>query len=224
MKYLIVEDDVEMASLIRRGLETKDIKVVAVHDGEAALMKLRSEEFDIAILDVMIPKVSGLEIARKIRSEGIDTPILFLTAKDSLSDKVTGLEVGGDDYLVKPFEFIELNARIKALTRRTSGKSKDNYRYGEIYIELLTQRVTRAERDIALSPREFNLLVMLIKNQDVVFSRKQILNEIWDGSDFVHPNIVDQYVSYLRKKIDVGSSSVIETIRGVGYRTPKLTL
>jgi len=222
MRYLIVEDDKEMASLIKRGLEATEIKVIVVHDGEAALTKLRLEEFDIAILDVMIPKVSGLEIARRIRSEGIDTPILFLTAKDSLSDRVTGLEVGGDDYLVKPFEFIELNARIKALTRRTSVKARDSFRYGDIKIDLLTQRVTRAQKPINLSPREFALLALLVKYQDVVFSRKQILDEIWEGSDFVDPNIVDQYVSYVRKKIDVGTTSVIETIRGVGYRTPKL--
>jgi two-component system OmpR family response regulator len=222
MRYLLVEDDKEMASLIKRGLENTDTKVIMVHDGEAALTKLRLEEFDLAILDVMIPKVSGLEIARRIRSEGIDTPILFLTARDSLSDRVTGLEVGGDDYLVKPFEFIELNARIKALTRRTSTKIKDSFRYGDIHINLLTQRVTRADKAINLSPREFALLVMLIKYQDVIFSRKQILDEIWEGSDFVDPNIVDQYVSYVRKKMDVGTTSVIETIRGVGYRTPKL--
>jgi two-component system OmpR family response regulator len=222
MRYLVVEDDKEMASLIKRGLETTEIKVIVVHDGETALTKLRLEAFDIAILDVMIPKVSGLEIARRIRSEGIDTPILFLTAKDSLSDRVTGLEVGGDDYLVKPFEFIELNARIKALTRRTSVKAKDSFRYGDIHIDLLTQRVSRGDKAINLSPREFALLALLIKYQDVVFSRKQILDEIWEGSDFVDPNIVDQYVSYVRKKIDVGETSVIETIRGVGYRTPKL--
>ena len=222
MRYLVVEDDKEMASLIKRGLETAEIKVIVVHDGEAALTKLRFEEFDLAILDVMIPKVSGLEIARRIRSEGIDTPILFLTAKDSLSDRVTGLEVGGDDYLIKPFEFIELNARIRALTRRTSAKAKDSFRYGDIHIDLLTQRVSRGDKAINLSPREFALLALLIKYQDVVFSRKQILDEIWEGSDFVDPNIVDQYVSYVRKKIDVGATSVIETIRGVGYRTPKL--
>jgi two-component system OmpR family response regulator len=222
MRYLVVEDDKEMASLIKRGLETTEIKVIVVHDGETALTKLRLEAFDIAILDVMIPKVSGLEIARRIRSEGIDTPILFLTAKDSLSDRVTGLEVGGDDYLVKPFEFIELNARIKALTRRTSVKAKDSFRYGDIHMDLLTQRVSRGDKAINLSPREFALLALLIKYQDVVFSRKQILDEIWEGSDFVDPNIVDQYVSYVRKKIDVGETSVIETIRGVGYRTPKL--
>lgn len=222
MRYLVVEDDKEMASLIKRGLEKSDVKVFIVHDGESALRKLRLEEFDLAILDVMIPKVSGLEIARKVRSEGIDTPILFLTAKDSLSDKVTGLEVGGDDYLVKPFEFIELNARIRALTRRTAAKAKDSFRYGDIQINLLTQRVTRGDKEINLSPREFALLALLIKYQDVVFSRKQILDEIWEGSDFVDPNIVDQYVSYVRKKIDIGATSVIETIRGVGYRTPKL--
>jgi two-component system OmpR family response regulator len=222
MRYLLVEDDKEMASLIKRGLENTEVKVIVVHDGEAALTKLRLEEFDLAILDVMIPKVSGLEIARRIRSEGNETPILFLTARDSLSDRVTGLEVGGDDYLVKPFEFIELNARIKALTRRTSGKIKDSFRYGDIQLDLLTQRVTRGDQAINLSPREFALLALLIKYQDVVFSRKQILDEIWDGSDFVDPNIVDQYVSYVRKKIDVGATSVIETIRGVGYRTPKL--
>lgn len=224
MRYLIVEDDKEMASLIKRGLETTENKVVVVHDGESALLKLRLEEFDLAILDVMIPKISGLEVARRVRADGIDTPILFLTAKDSLSDRVTGLEVGGDDYLVKPFEFIELNARIRALTRRTSAKAKDYLHYGDIHIDLPTQRVTRDGQLINLSPREFALLALFIKYQDVVFSRKQILDEIWTSADYVDPNIVDQYVSYLRKKMDVGSQSIIETIRGVGYRSPKLHL
>lgn len=222
MRYLVVEDDKEMASLIKRGLETTENKVIVVHDGESALLKLRLEEFDLAILDVMIPKVSGLEVARRVRADGIDTPILFLTAKDSLSDRVTGLEVGGDDYLVKPFEFIELNARIRALTRRTSVKAKDSFQYGDIHLDLPTQRVTRSGNPINLSPREFALLVHLIKHQDVVFTRKQIMDEIWGGSDYVDPNIVDQYVSYVRKKIDIGSDSVIETIRGIGYRSPKL--
>jgi len=224
MKYLLVEDDQELSSLIKKGLENAQTKVTAVFDGDSALSKFRLEEFDLAILDVMIPKISGLEVARRIRAEGIDTPILFLTAKDSLSDRVTGLEVGGDDYLVKPFEFIELNARIKALTRRASLKVKDNFHYGEIQIDLLTQRVLRSGKPINLSPREFALLTLLIKNKDVVFTRRQILEEIWEGSDFVDQNIVDQYVSYLRKKIDVGDTSVIETIRGVGYRVPTLNL
>ena len=222
MRILLVEDDREISSLIKGGLENLGTTVVTVFDGESALSKLRLEDFDVAILDVMIPKISGLEVARRIRADGVETPILFLTAKDSLSDRVTGLEVGGDDYLVKPFEFIELNARIKALIRRSSLKVENTLIYGDIRIEPLTQRITKAGQTINLSPREFSLLTLLIRNKDVIFSRKQILDEIWESSEFVDPNIVDQYVSYIRRKIDTKSDSIIETIRGVGYRIPKL--
>jgi two-component system OmpR family response regulator len=170
----------------------------------------------------MIPKIDGLEVARRIRLAGINLPIIFLTARDDVTDRVKGLEVGGDDYLVKPFEFIELKARIKALTRRVNKKSKDLFVIGELRIEVSSQRVYLGSKLITLSPKEFLLLLFLVRNMDMPFSRQQILEEVWGTTDFIDPNVVDQYVSYLRKKIDSkDKSSLIETIRGVGYRFNK---
>jgi two-component system OmpR family response regulator len=222
MHYLIVEDEVEMAALIQNALENENTKISIAYDGEMAIRKLQSEEFDLAIMDIMIPKIDGLEVAKRIRLAGINLPILFLTARDTVTDRVKGLEVGGDDYLVKPFEFIELKARIKALTRRVNKKSKDLYVVGELRLEVSSQRVYLGSKLLTLSPKEFLLLLFLVRNPDVPFSRMQILEEVWGASDFIDPNVVDQYVSYLRKKIDSKNKSpMIETIRGVGYRFNK---
>jgi DNA-binding response OmpR family regulator len=222
MHYLIVEDEVEMATLIRHALENETTKISIAHDGEVAIRKLQSEEFDLAIMDIMIPKIDGLEVAKRIRLAGINLPILFLTARDDVTDRVKGLEVGGDDYLVKPFEFIELKARIKALTRRVNKKSKDLFVIGELRVEVSSQRVYLDSKLLTLSPKEFSLLLFLVRNMDIPFSRQQILEEVWGTTDFIDPNVVDQYVSYLRKKLDSKSKPpLIETIRGVGYRFNK---
>ncbi len=222
MHYLIVEDEVEMATLIQQALENENTKISIAYDGEMAIRKLQSDEFDLAIMDIMIPKIDGLEVAKRIRLAGINLPILFLTARDAVTDRVKGLEVGGDDYLVKPFEFIELKARVKALTRRVNKKSKDLFVFGELRIEVSSQRVYLASKLLTLSPKEFLLLVFLVRNMDVVFSRQQILEEVWGTTDFIDPNVVDQYVSYLRKKLDSKNRpAMIETIRGVGYRFNK---
>jgi len=223
-KYLVVEDDPEMASLLKQALETEAISVVLSPNGDDALKQVQGELFEIVILDVNLPGLTGFEIARQIRSLAISTPILFLTAQDSLSDKVTGFEVGGDDYLIKPFQFIELAARIKALRRRATVGQSNILKFKSLRMELPTQRVAIGEKTIFLSPREFSLLALLLRSPDVIFSRRQILNEIWGGADFVDENIVDQYISYLRKKIDKDlGSSIIETVRGVGYRSPRYT-
>jgi DNA-binding response OmpR family regulator len=222
MHYLIVEDEVEMATLIRHALENETTKISIAHDGEVAIRKLQSEEFDLAIMDIMIPKIDGLEVAKRIRLAGINLPILFLTARDDVTDRVKGLEVGGDDYLVKPFEFIELKARIKALTRRVNKKSKDLFVIGELRVEVSSQRVYLDSKLLTLSPKEFSLLLFLVRNMDIPFSRQQILEEVWGTTDFIDPNVVDQYISYLRKKLDSKSKPpLIETIRGVGYRFNK---
>jgi DNA-binding response OmpR family regulator len=219
MHYLIVEDEVEMAALIQHALENESTKISIAYDGEMAIRKLQSEEFDLAIMDIMIPKINGLEVAKRIRLAGINLPILFLTARDAVTDRVKGLEVGGDDYLVKPFEFIELKARVKALTRRVNKKSKDLFVIGELRVEVSSQRVYLGSKQLTLSPKEFLLLLFLVRNMDISFSRQQILEEVWGTTDFIDPNVVDQYVSYLRKKIDSKNKSpMIETIRGVGYR------
>ena len=222
MHFLIVEDEVEMATLIQRALENENTRISIAHDGEVAIRKLQTEEFDLAIMDIMIPKIDGIEVAKRIRQAGINLPILFLTARDAVTDRVRGLEVGGDDYLVKPFEFIELQARIKALTRRVNKKGKDLFVVGELRFEVSSQRVLLGEKLLTLSPKEFSLLLFLVRNLGMSFSRQQILEEVWGTTDFIDPNVVDQYISYLRKKLDSKSNSpVIETIRGVGYRLNK---
>ena len=222
VNYLVVEDDPEMAALLKQGLESNGVNVVVASDGKIALAQCLLQNFEIIILDVNLPGYDGFELARRIRSEEIAVPILFLTAQDSLSDKVTGFDVGGDDYLAKPFQFIELNARIKALRRRSALGAPNNLSYGNLRLDLPTQRVSIGDKAILLSPREFSLLAFLLRTPDVIYSRRQILEEIWGGSDFVDLNIVDQYVSYLRKKVDKDLGfSIIETIRGVGYRIPR---
>lgn len=221
MHYLIVEDEIEMATLIQLALENENTKISIARDGEDAIRKLQSEDFDLAIMDIMIPKVDGLEVARRIRLAGINLPILFLTARDAVADRVKGLDVG-DDYLVKPFEFIELKARIRALTRRVNKKTKDLFVLGELRLEVSTQRVYLGMKLLTLSQKEFSLLFFLVRNADVSFTRQQILEEVWGSPDFIDSNVVDQYVSYLRKKIEFkGSPPIIETIRGVGYRFNK---
>jgi len=221
--YLIVEDDLEMGKLLEQGLKSAQVQVHLAHDGAQALNLLTEIQCEIIILDVNLPGIGGFELARRIRANGITTPILFLTAQDSLADKVTGFEVGADDYLAKPFQFIELDVRIKALRRRSNISQSSELKYGNLTLILPTQRVTIGDKAILLSPREFSLIVFLLLSPDVIFSRRQILDEIWGGSDFVDLNIVDQYVSYLRKKIDKELGfSLIETIRGVGYRIPRL--
>ena len=221
MHYLIVEDEIEMATLIQLALENENTKISIAHDGEDAIRKLQSEDFDLAIMDIMIPKVDGLEVARRIRLAGINLPILFLTARDAVADRVKGLDVG-DDYLVKPFEFIELKARARALTRRVNKKTKDLFVLGELRLEVSTQRVYLGMKLLTLSQKEFSLLFFLFRNADVSFTRQQILEEVWGSTDFIDSNVVDQYVSYLRKKIEIkGSPPIIETIRGVGYRFNK---
>lgn len=221
MHYLIVEDEIEMATLIQLALENENTKISIARDGEDAIRKLQSEDFDLAIMDIMIPKVDGLEVARRIRLAGINLPILFLTARDAVADRVKGLDVG-DDYLVKPFEFIELKARIRALTRRVNKKTKDLFVLGELRLEVSTQRVYLGMKLLTLSQKEFSLLFFLVRNADVSFTRQQILEEVWGSPDFIDSNVVDQYVSYLRKKIESkGSPPIIETIRGVGYRFNK---
>ena len=221
MHYLIVEDEIEMATLIQLALENENTKISIAHDGEDAIRKLQSEDFDLAIMDIMIPKVDGLEVAKRIRLAGINLPILFLTARDAVADRVKGLDVG-DDYLVKPFEFIELKARARALTRRVNKKTKDLFVLGELRLEVSTQRVYLGMKLLTLSQKEFSLLYFLFRNADVSFTRQQILEEVWGSTDFIDSNVVDQYVSYLRKKIEIkGSPPIIETIRGVGYRFNK---
>lgn len=219
MKILVVEDDAQMATLLRRGLEAEGHDVVTAIDGLFALDHFENEIFDAAIIDVMMPRLDGFELSRIVRSRGDNTPILLLTARDAVVDRVTGLDAGADDYLAKPFSFDELHARLRAIVRRELKDSRLSLQLGDLRLDVATHRVWKRDEHLVLSPKEFLLLKFFMGNPDIVLSRTQILDEVWDYSDHIDANVVDQYVSYLRKKIDYpyGDSS-IQTVRGVGYR------
>jgi two-component system OmpR family response regulator len=219
MKILVVEDDTQMATLLRRGLEAEGHEIVVAIDGLFAIDHLESHQFDVAIVDVMLPRLDGFELSRVMRSRGDNTPILLLTAREAVADRVRGLDAGADDYLTKPFSFDELHARLRAIVRRELKDSRLTLQLGDLRLEVATHRAWKRDKQLVLSPKEFLLLKYFMSNPDIVLSRTQILDEVWDYSSNIDTNVVDQYVSYLRKKIDYpyGESS-IETVRGVGYR------
>ena len=219
MKILVVEDDTQMAALLRRGLEAEGHDVVTAIDGLFALDQFEKEVFDAAIVDVMMPRLDGFELSRIVRSRGDNTPILLLTAREAVVDRVTGLDAGADDYLTKPFSFDELSARLRAIVRRELKDSRLTLQLGDLRLDVATHRAWKRDKQLVLSPKEFLLLKFFMSSPDVVLSRTQILDEVWDYSENIDANVVDQYVSYLRKKIDYpyGDSS-IQTVRGVGYR------
>ena len=219
MRYLVIEDDEKLAQLLQDGLQNSGITVELAFDGRTALKKLRNEKFDLAIVDVMIPHIDGLSLINTIRAEANLTPAIFLTAKDSLEDRVHGFQAGGDDYLVKPFSLIELQARINAVLRRVTAQVNEKYQLGDLVVDGRDQKVTLGAEAIVLSQKEFSLLLLFLRNPNQLFDRNRILENVWGGSSFIDPNIVDQYISYLRRKIDLaGEPSLIETVRGQGYR------
>jgi len=220
MRILIVEDDRAIADAIQKRLKAEHYAVDVCHNSPDAYAYLCSVDYDIALMDIMLPGGDGLSIVRRIRSEGMKTPVLFLTARDAISDRVMGLDAGGDDYLVKPFALDELMARIRVLARRSAGSSSavNELVVGELHIDTATQRVTRAGRPISLTGREYALLEYMARNRDVVLTRNQIEQSIfnyeYDGSS----NVVDVYIRYLRKKVDEGfGRKLIHTVRGTGY-------
>ena len=219
MKILVVEDDVQMAKLLQRGLAAEGHEVVLAIDGLFALDQFEKEVFDAAIVDVMMPRLDGFELSRIVRNRGDNTPILLLTARESVADRVIGLDAGADDYLIKPFSFDELHARLRAIVRRELKDSRLTLQLGDLRLDVASHRAWKREKQLVLSPKEFLLLKCFMSSPDVVLSRTQILEDVWDYSEHIDANVVDQYVSYLRKKIDYpyGDSS-IQTVRGVGYR------
>jgi len=217
MRILLVEDEKNVAAFIKKGLEEETYTVDIAEDGHEGLLMATSNDFDIIILDIMLPGINGIELCKSLRGKGIKNPILMLTAIDSVESKVKGLESGADDYLTKPFAFSELLARIKALLRRTpdivSELSLDDLR-----IDLLARRVFRGEKEISLTQKEFLLLEYLLRNKGRVLSRTQIIENIW-GYDFEPgTNIVDVHIRSLREKLDTGfNKKLIHTVRGAGY-------
>ena len=215
---MIVEDDPEMGQVLERGIAAQDYTTTLVTDGVAALIQVSQHQFAAAVIDVMLPGMSGFEVCRRMRESGSTVPVLLLTARDGIDDRVFGLDSGADDYLTKPFSFDELAARLRALMRRDAAEQWTLVTFGDVILDAQSRRARVGDRQMALSPNEFLLLKLLISQPDRTATRTGILDSVW-GSPHVDQNIVDQYVSTLRKKLAAHSSSVsILTIRGVGYR------
>ena len=219
MRVLIVEDQVKMAGLIRRGMRSEGIAADVAIKGEDALWMAEATDYDAIVLDIMLPGIDGLEVCRRLRASGVWSPILLLTARDAVSDRVAGLDGGADDYLTKPFSFAELLARLRALVRRGAAERPVELRVGDLRLDPATHGVWRGEVEISLSAREFALLQAFMRRPGEVLSRYALLEQVWDYEYENRSNVVDSYVRFLRRKIDrpFGADS-IETVRGMGYR------
>jgi heavy metal response regulator len=219
MRILIVEDETGVAGFIEQGLTEAGYAVDVARDGADGLEYALAFDYDAIVLDIMLPKMNGLDLLREIRNRRVKSPVLLLTARDRIDDRVRGLDVGADDYLVKPFAFPELLARIRALLRRPPLQSGNLLRTSELEMDLTQREVRRAGRRIELSPREFSLLELLLRHPHQVLSRTQIIEHVWNFDFYTDTNVVDVYIGYLRRKIDRGFAfPLIQTIRGVGYR------
>ena len=219
MHILVVEDERRLANLVRRAFEEEGHVVDVAHDGADALEMARAGDYDLLVLDRMLPHMDGVEICRNLRLENNDVRILMLTARDAVEDRVQGLESGADDYLVKPFSFSELLARSKALARRqVHAQPEEDLRVGDLVLDLRRHEATRAGKEIELTAKEFQLLEYLMRNAGNVLTRTQILDHVWGYNFDSFSNVVDIYVHYLRNKIDKDfPEPMIRTVRGVGY-------
>lgn len=218
MRLLIVEDEIYLRDIIRKRLLKARYSVDACGNGREALDYLAASPYDVVILDIMLPGMSGIEVLKTIRREGNHVPVLFLTAKDGIEDRVEGLDCGADDYLVKPFAFEELLARIRVLLRRRSEMPTDELTLEDLVVDVRSHQVMRGGRVIELSGKEFAMLEYLMRNQGRVLSREQIEQHVWDFDYEGGSNMVDVYIRYLRKKLDEGcEKKLIHTVRGAGY-------
>ena len=218
MRILVVEDEADLNLLLCKVLTKAGYTVDGCMDGEEAEDHLLGAEYDAILLDVMLPKKDGYTLIRELREKGTDTPVLFLTARDSVADRVHGLDLGADDYLVKPFDFDELLARIRAMTRKHAGQRTNRFTVGDLVVDTETRRVSRGGEDVPLLPKEFSILEYLARNKEKVVSREQIEDRIWNYEFSGSSNNVDGYMSRLRKKIDEGRRTrLLHTVRGVGW-------
>ncbi|MEZ4503532.1 MAG: response regulator transcription factor [Dehalococcoidia bacterium] len=215
MRLLVAEDDVRLARIVKRGLEGEGHVVDTVRDGDAAFAAGVSDDFDVLVLDVMMPGIDGFEVIRRLRDRGIGTPTLMLTARGELEDRVRGLDHGADDYLVKPFAFEELSARVRALGRRATVHDT-RLRAGDLEVDLVRHEVSVSGQIVELSPTEFRLLEALLRGRGRALTRQSLLSRVWGYDDEPESNAVDLYVHYLRRKL--GDAVRITTVRGVGYR------
>ena len=218
MRILVVEDEKHLNRIISEAVEDEGYSVDSCYNGLEALEYLECAQYDVMILDVMMPKMDGFTLVRKLRERGDNTPVLFLTARDAVADKVQGLESGGDYYLTKPFDFKELMAVVRVMARKYTGNRSNVYTVADLSLDSNTRTVTRAGKNIELTAKEFSLLEYMMRNKEVVLSREMIENNLWNYDYEGGTNVVDVYVGYLRKKMDTGfSKKLIHTVWGAGW-------
>jgi two-component system OmpR family response regulator len=219
VRVLIVEDEAKLAALLRRGLTEEGHAADIAASGDDALWMARATPYDAVVLDLMLPGVDGVEVCRRLRADGVWSPVLMLTARDAVEDRVAGLDAGADDYLTKPFAFAEVLARLRALARRGAAERPAVLAVGDLELDPATRRVRRGETEIALSTKEFALLEAFMRRPGRVLSRLELLEHAWDYDYENRSNVVDVYVRYLREKVDRPfGRATLETVRGVGYR------
>jgi len=220
IRILVVEDDPRIAAFVEQGLRESGYNVAVARDGEEGFLDARLNEYDLIVLDLMLPKLDGLEVARRLRAARKATPVLMLTARDTEADKITGLDAGADDYLTKPFSFGEFLARVRALLRRDTLTRASVMRVGDLELDTAARRVARAGRDIVLSAREYALLEYLVHHAGQTVTREQLAERVWSDAE-VESNVIDVYVRYVRQKVDApfapSAPPLIHTVRGVGY-------
>ena len=219
MRILLVEDDVAITQSLKEGLEDEAYAVDVAHDGDEGYRTATADDYDVIILDVMLPEMNGYEVCRALRKDGNQTPILMLTARDAERDIVEGLDMGADDYLAKPFSFEVLLARLRALLRRPNEKLEEVLRVGDLTLDPSLKKVTRANQEISLTAKEYAVLEYLMRNAGKVLSKEQIISHVWDFDADVLPNNVELFIMFLRRKIDKPfSSKLIHTVPGFGYK------
>lgn len=216
---LLVEDEHRLSSVLKKGLEEDGFAVDAAFDGEEGLFLAQSEDYDLILLDVMLPKVDGIELCRRLRSQNIKTPVLMLTAKSQVEDKVAGLDSGADDYLTKPFAFLELRSRIQALLRRSRHEASPLLSLADLELDPIRHKIVRAGRPVDLTPKEFAVLEFLLRHKNEVVTRTMITEHVWDYNFEGMSNVVDVFMAAIRRKIDAGAAvKLIHTVHGVGYK------
>ena len=219
MTILVVEDEVKITRFIKKGLEMEHYTVEAAYDGKEALDKAEINNYDLIILDIMLPKMDGLAVCKKLRENKVETPIIMLTARDTVEDRIKGLDAGADDYLIKPFAFGELIARIRALLRREKTVKSTKLQIGDLVLDPATHEVYRGNKEIQLSSKEYRLLDYMMRRPGHVCTRTMIGEHIWGYNFTDDSNVIDVYISYLRRKVDSGQKNkLIHTVRDVGYK------
>jgi len=219
-KILIVEDEEKLSRVLELELTYENYETKIANNGKDALLLMEKEAWDLVLLDIMIPELSGLEVLRRLRKTDYDTPVILLTARDQVHDKVSGLDLGANDYVTKPFQIEELLARIRAHLRKSTKQTKEStvLKVGELTVDVHTRQVIRENKEIELTPREYDLLVYLMQNNNIVLTRDQIVEQVWGYDYYGDTNVVDVYIRYVRQKVDKDfTTPYIQTVRGVGY-------